>query len=611
MKDRLSIIIFCFVNLCMISFNSGAQENYEIRRINFHGNKTLDDDFLLENMALKGVSYVKKILTKNEPFLYNEEMIRLDLERLTRIYQREGFLFVDVSSGPLTVNNKRKTVKLNFNIKEGDPVLVDTATIKILNESPGINTDSLINKVTNKLDLIKGKRFREASLEEDTRILEKSLTDLGYAYTKITYELDLDIEDHKTAIHYSAQPGPKSYFGETTISGNKKVSEQFISKQLKYDKGDLYSRSLLNKTRENLYRLHLFRVVSISPQKNSKTAKNMIPVNIYTEEAPRLNTRFGAGYGTEDKFRTFLDINYLGFLGTARRVNLFFKHSALEPYSFHIRWIQPQFMGLNSSVSLNPFLMSKSEPGYTVRTFGINIPFTYYINRWLTSKVTYYFEDVEQTVEPGDEDFPDIDTEKFPYNKSGFLLSTVFDNSNPEFSPERGFNVSLGLKLNGYLFGGNYNYTRLWGDFRIYHEIKNIVLAFRVMGGGICSADTSNFIPVEDRFYSGGSNSIRGWSRSALGPMRNNGKPLGGKSIFECNMEVRYHIFWRLSVVAFIEAGNVWKKSYSFNLNDLGYAAGSGIRIETPIGPVRFDAGFPVRSEKKSPQFFISVGQAF
>ncbi len=611
MKDRLSIIIFSFLNLCIVSFHLVAQENYEIRQVNFHGNKALNKNFLLENIVLKEVSYPEKILTKNEPFLYNKEMILLDLKRLTRTYQREGFLFVDVSLESLEVNNKRKTVKLNFNIEEGDPVLVDTVSIKILNGIQGFNTDSLANKLTEKLNLIKGKRFREESLEEDTRILEKALTDLGYAYTQTNYELDLDIEDHKTAIHYSAQPGPQSYFGETTISGNENVSEHFITKQLKYDKGDLYNRSLLNKTRENLYRLHLFSIVSVSPQKNSKTRESMIPVNIYIEEAPRLNTRFGAGYGTEDKFRTFLDINYMGFLGTARRVNLFFKHSALEPYSFHIRYIQPQFMGLNSSVSLNPFLMSKSEPGYTVRTYGINIPFTYYINRWLTSKFTYYLENVEQTVEPGDEDFPDIYTDKFPYNKSGFLLSTIFDNSNPEFSPERGFDLSLGLKLNGYLFGGNYNYTRLWGDFRTYREIKNIVLAFRIMGGGISSADTSNFIPVEDRFYSGGSNSIRGWSRSALGPKRNNGKPLGGKSIFECNLEVRYHIFWRLSVAAFIEAGNVWEKSYSYDLNDLGYAAGSGIRIETPIGPVRFDAGFPVRSEKKSPQFFISVGQAF
>jgi len=165
--------------------------------------------------------------------------------------------------------------------------------------------------------------------------------------------------------------------------------------------------------------------------------------------------------------------------------------------------------------------------------------------------------------------------------------------------------------MNGYFFGGDYSYIRLWSDFRTYQKAGDLVMAFRLMAGGIHSSDESNFIPVEDRFYSGGSNSIRGWSRSQLGPKRESGSPLGGKSIFESNIELRYPLFWRLGGVAFFEAGNVWEEEFKYKLNDLGYAAGAGLRLETPIGPVRFDVGLPLWNEKKSPQFFISVGQAF
>jgi outer membrane protein insertion porin family len=70
-------------------------------------------------------------------------------------------------------------------------------------------------------------------------------------------------------------------------------------------------------------------------------------------------------------------------------------------------------------------------------------------------------------------------------------------------------------------------------------------------------------------------------------------------------------LFWKLSLVGFIDAGNVWTESYNYNFNELAYAAGGGLRFETPIGPVRLDVGFPLWNEKRSPQFFLSVGQAF
>jgi outer membrane protein insertion porin family len=562
-------------------------------------------------MALKEVSWLEKVLTKNEPFLYNEELIRVDMERLTRVYQSQGFLQVDVKLLPLKVNDNRETVKIIFEIDEGEPVMVDTLTLELFEEDESINLDSIKNSLSRDLELKPGERFRDEAIKNDKQKIDLAFQSMGYAYASTSYSLDLDTEKMITKIHFSVYPGPKAYLDETTISGNQHVSDKFIRKQLDYEEGELYNKSLLNEAREDLYRLQLFRVVSVLPQKNAQERRSQIPVEIYIEEAPRLSTRFGAGYGTEDKFRTFLDLNYRGFLGGARRLNLYLKHSALEPYSAHLRWIQPQLFNTNSSITLNPFIERKSEPGFKTRTYGINVPFTYRFNDWLSSKLTYYFEDVEQQVEEDDPEFDDFENNKFPYDKSGFLFSTVFDNSSPTFSPEEGFNISVGIKFNGYILPGDFNYTRIWGDFRTYHDVGPVIFAFRLMAGGISSADSSNFIPVEDRFYSGGSNSIRGWRRSELGPKRESGTPLGGKSILETNFEVRYPLFWRLSAVAFFEAGNVWRTSYSYNLSDLGYSAGSGLRIETPIGPVRLDVGFPLWNEKTSPAFFISVGQAF
>lgn len=611
MLRTLSGILFFLYLILGTSLLSSGQENYEVRSVVFKGNKTLKTDFLLDRMALKEVSFLEKKLSKKEPFLYNSELVNLDLTRLISIYQTEGFLDVKAKIQPLKINDKKQTVKIIFDIEEGDPIVVDSLEVRLATDTANINLDSLVRKVSQKLLLTKKKRFRDEDLNADVTYLEDAFRNMGYAYVKVSYDLHINLEKSTTHIHYKVDTGPLSFVGNTKIDGNEHVSEKFVRKQISYKEGEIYDKSKLTKTRQNLYELQLFRVVSVLPETDPKTKKSPIPVKIHLEEAPRFTTRFGAGYGTEDKFRTFADLNYRGFLGGARRIHLYLKHSGLEPYSASLRWIQPQFLGKKSSIILNPFITRNSEPGYDTKTYGLNIPVTYKFNPRLSSTLTYYYEKVQQFVEAGDTLTVNLENNKFLYNKSGMLFTTVFNNSQPQFSPTKGVNVTFGYKFNGYLFGGDFSYNRVWADFRIYHEIGDAVMAFRAMAGGIKSADANGYIPVEDRFYSGGSNSVRGWNRSQLGPKRPSGTPIGGKSVFESNLEARYHLFWRISGVAFIDAGNVWNNSYEYKFNELSYAVGPGIRVDTPIGPVRFDVGFPVWNEKKSPQFFISVGQAF
>ena len=607
----MRVLIYGLFFFSLNTISVSAQENYEVRKVKFRGNKTLDKDFLLERLVIKEVSWLEKVILKEEPYLYNKELVELDLERLVRIYQSEGFLTVKAAIQPVHVNDKKNKLNLLVEIEEGKFFSVDTINIEVPEETKEVNMDSLFRRMKRKPLLLSGERFRDVALNEDVLLIDDAYRTLGYAYAKTSYKVDVKPKELTTDINYFVNTGPLSRFGETTITGNKHVSEKFIRRQLKYEEDALYNQYLLTRTRQALYQLQLFSVVSVLPQKENDTLKSPIPVSIFVQEAPRISTRFGAGYGTEEQFRTFIDFTYRGFLGNARRINLRLKHSALEPYSARLRWIQPQFIGMNTSIAVEPFFMRNSEPGYDVRKYGVRIPFNYIVNRWFDSNLSYYHENTEQSIEAGDEEFTDYEEDKFPYKKSGLFLINRLNNSTPEFSPDRGINFSTGFRFNGYFLGGNFSYTQLWGDLRTYQKLGKTVLALRFMTGGIHSSDSSQFIPVEDRFYSGGSYSIRGWRRSQLGPKRESGTPLGGKSIFEGNIEARYPIFWRISLVAFFEGGNVWEQSYHYNLRNLSYAAGTGLRVETPIGPVRFDVGFPIWNDKRKQEFFISVGQAF
>ncbi|MBZ0244004.1 MAG: hypothetical protein K8F24_12355, partial [Bacteroidales bacterium] len=334
-------------------------------------------------MAMKEVSWLQKKLTKKEPYLFNDELINLDLERLKRLYQSEGFLEAKIKLQPLEIDEKKKTVKLTIEITEGEPVLIDSIGFELIDEADTIKMDTLTKGVLRELKLGIGSRFRDDELIGDISIIENAFKNRGYAYASSSYDLNLWPDQRLVGIRYLISPGQLSYIGSTRIEGNKHLKAGFIRKQLKYKEGDLYKRSLLEQSRKNLYRLQMFRVVSVLPLMGEDSSRNPIPVRLYVEEAPRLNARVGVGYGTEDKFRTFLDLTYLGFLGNARRLNLEIKHSAILPYSASLRWIQPRFFNERSTIELNPYLNRTKEPGYDTRTFGLKVPIGYEFNpRW-------------------------------------------------------------------------------------------------------------------------------------------------------------------------------------------------------------------------------------
>jgi outer membrane protein insertion porin family len=157
-----------------------------------------------------------------------------------------------------------------------------------------------------------------------------------------------------------------------------------------------------------------------------------------------------------------------------------------------------------------------------------------------------------------------------------------------------------------------YHFIRPSIEYRRYIQTAPwLIFAFRIKAGAIFSYDDDEFVPYEERFYSGGSSSVRGWGRAELGPKDNKGQPIGGKSVFESNLEFRYHIYSLFSGVAFLDYGNVWSNELTYKIDDLRYSAGWGLRVRTPIGPVRFDLAIPIFEGAARVQYFLSVGHAF
>ena len=120
-------------------------------------------------------------------------------------------------------------------------------------------------------------------------------------------------------------------------------------------------------------------------------------------------------------------------------------------------------------------------------------------------------------------------------------------------------------------------------------------------------------VPVFKRFFAGGSASMRGFPFQRLGPLDEDDDPLGGNSILIGNLETRFPLYRKIGGVLFLDYGNVYPSSLSYDFGDIRYAAGAGLRYNTIVGPIRVDLGYALNpvDELSRVQLFISIGQAF
>ncbi len=614
-KPVRQLLLAVFLLLWVIS-TPRAQDGYVVTEVSFSGNEALSDGQLSEQIAMHGTGGLLGLFSGGEDFIYSRDALEADMERLTRYYQRQGFLNVDIRQPILDVNEGDQQAKVTFVIVEGTPVVVDTIVLESEPRSDTASgrdsmseTDSLLQVVRGRLQLSSGVRFRDRLVEQDRRRLTDFFADHGYPYVRSTPRLDVDTSAMTVGITWLVNPGPLSAFGEVTVSGNKNVPTDIILKQLAFKGGQRYQQGLLSRTQDWIYGLGAFRVVTVTATIDSSMS-DRVPVHIQVDEAPRLSTEFGVGYGREEEFRAHNKTRLIGFLGEVRRLELMVRHSALEPYHVDISWTQPAFLTPHTSASISPFIRRQTEPGYTVNRYGGDIEIRHQFNRDLDASARYVFEQVE--LDRGSIARAELTTSEFEgfYSKSSVIFGATRDDSRPLFSPNSGSRLIATWKLSGLDLGSKYHFTSVLLEARHYYAVMGVVIASRLKTGAIESFDPSEFVPVEDRFFAGGSQSVRGWPRAELGPMSDT-RPLGGNGLLEMAVELRYPLFWNFSGAVFMDAGNVWREMRQVALGDLRYSPGLGLRYATPIGPVRLDAARPVWDTESTWQFHISVGEAF
>lgn len=395
-----------------------------------------------------------------------------------------------------------------------------------------------------------------------------------------------------------AEPGPRGVFGRIDIAGNRSVDDRIIRRRLAYVAGDLFSRSAIQRSQQNIGALGLFKSIEIRAH-DIDARPAAVPTLITVEERTPWHWNLGLGYAAGDKLGVNAGVSHRNFLGSARRLDLEGRISAIERNA-GVSFTQTDAWHPALGLSFEARHQAIDQRSFFVMSRGGQASASWQWTPRFSTTATYAV-----AVERSD---VDSSLELLAGLQDGMLSAWSMDldwrrSGSLQQTPQSGDAVlsesaAIHVEQAGGWMPGTFNYFNVVGDVRRYHHAldNRLVVAGRFRYGSVAPFDAETEVPLLKRFFLGGSSEMRGWGLYELSPLSAAGEPLGGKTSMSATGELRARLFPRVWGAVFVEAGNVWQDTWTLRLDDLLYDAGPGVRIDTPFGRVRVDFGYQLKT---------------
>jgi outer membrane protein insertion porin family len=601
-----------------------------VKSLAFSGNKTFDDAQLKAALATRQSGRLPWSATR----YFNRKDFDADLRRLQAFYADRGFPKARISGIDVKLNDKKDAVDLTIKLDEGDPIVIDAVTLEGFDDLPGSLRGALADVP------LKAGQFRDREMMRASRDLgARLLRDNGYAHAAVTVVERTLADPNRVALTLHAEPGPKCYFGEIAVAGLKSVKENIVRREFEFAPGELYRESVLTRSQRRLTDLELFEFAHVDPQVPDDQS-TQIPVRVTVAESKSERLKLGVGYGSEERARGLVEWKHLNLFGGAEQTTANAKYSSIER-GVRLSFVQPYLFRKGLSLNITGTAWHTSELTYETGTYGGRATVIYHSDAGLTGprepvhrelRVAYINEYVRYGITSQSLGDLSLREERIALGLNpdtgrgaGTLAALDLDLErvavDDALNPRRGTIVSGHFEHAARALGGTYHFEGVQAEARVYVPFgKSVVLANRFQIGSLVAANPTD-MPFSERYFLGGSSSVRGWGRFQISPLDAQGLPIGGRSMMLWSSEARFPVRGKISGVAFLDAGNVWPDSSTFQLNGLRYAVGPGVRYLTPIGAVRADVGIQVNRipgliingapESRFWRLHFSIGQSF
>ena len=556
-------------------------EKISVEEITFEGNTTFDDDDL-EDVIETGTWNWLSWLT--ESGVLKMDVLQQDAGRLASYYHNHGF--IEAKIGEPQVEEKDDALHITFPIHEGPRYRVGTVDIE---------GDLIEDKaeLISMLTIRQEKFLNRQTLREDTLKLTDLYAESGYAFAEIRPQTKKAESGKRVDILFKIDKGSLVYFNRIEIQGNTRTRDNVIRRDLTVEEGGVFDSRAIRTSTQKLQRLGFFEEVTVTPQPTMSEDQMNIMVDIKEKSTGQFS--IGAGYSSSEAIMFMGEISENNLMGTGNRLSLSANLSGVTT-RFNLSYTNPRFLDSRVSAGVDVFNWRREYDDYTKDSLGGGVRFgNPFVEKWYI----YYGYSIDKTELSDVAEYASqiiIDSMDIEIT-SAVHARLIRDTRNKQFVPDSGSKNSFSIRHAGGILGGDAEFTKVEASSSWYFPViwKSV---FHIKGSiGEAFADDAKKLPVFERYYLGGMNSVRGFPSADISPVDPvTGEKIGGDKMWYANIAVQFPLVEDAGLHGeiFTDFGNVYAVDDNWDFSDYKHTVGVGFLWMSPMGPIRLAWGFNV-----------------
>jgi len=574
-------------NEAVVTFTIVEGAKGHIQNIIFKGNKNIKSSELRKLMQTKQYN-ILSILTKTGTL--DEDILKNDVQLLAAYYFDHGYLDAKISEPKIDLSNPKK-IRIEIGVVEGPQYHLGSIDFN----GDVLTTKEALFKV---LKIKRGDPYSNTVIRGEINALTEKFANQGYAYVEINPEIATDAKNLLVNLTFEIEKKKRVFYEKVQVVGNTKTRDKVVRRELSVAEGELYNASQMNQSRDRLKKTGYFKEVDFTTSRGSTEEK--INLDVKVEETPTGAVTFGVGYSTLESVVGSASISDRNLFGLGYAASLRF-NLGFKTQTGRLSFTDPYFLGTRYSAGFDLY-HERIEyfTEYSYKITGGDVRGGRQLNDWLRMDAMYKYEVVD-VYNVADDASIYVKSQIGKKTTSAISVTPSINTLDDYFNPRRGGKHSLFIQDAGGVLGGDNSFVKVLAQTSWFFPLP-LYATLNLRGQvGVVAPYSGTILPIYEKFFVGGINTVRGFEYGKAGPVDINSEPIGAKKMVVFNTEVIFPISRELGLrgAVFFDVGKGFD-NWS-NMFPLRFGVGPGIRWYSPFGPIHIDFGFnlnPKHGEK-------------